>query len=161
MSVWISTWNLEYTVCMYHTQRRKGLLAKQQGCCGQVLPEAVDTRNTVWTCLLVPVCCGKMQWGAVSCSELQPEVATDQNKSCYTYVQVISRVFTLYSTDVITEQHNTLPNTATHCNTANTRQHTATHGNTRQDTATHSNTQQHAATCCNTLQHAATQELHG
>jgi len=48
------------------------------------------------------------------------------------------------------------PHTATHCNTRNTLQHTATHRNTLQHTATHCNTLQRTATHCNTLQHITT-----
>jgi len=73
---------------------------------------------------------------------------------------------------------NTLPHTATHCNTTkrdrpvgqsalgrpwqhstthcNTLQHTATQGNTLQHVATHCNTLQHTTTHCNTLHHTAT-----
>jgi len=49
--------------------------------------------------------------------------------------------------------------TATHCNTLHTLQHTATHCNTIQNTTTRCNVLQHTATRCNTLQHAATQAV--
>jgi len=51
---------------------------------------------------------------------------------------------------------NTLQHTATHCNTRNTLQRTTTHCNALQHTSTHYNTLQHTATHCNALQHTAT-----
>jgi len=59
-------------------------------------------------------------------------------------------VYVLQHTATHCKISNTLPHTATHCNTL---QHTSTHCNTLQHTATHCNTLQHTATHCNTLQH--------
>jgi len=82
--------------------------------------------------------------------------------------------FGLLDGHVHTATHYTLHHTATHCNTRNTLQLTATHRNTLQHTATHYNTielldgdghtatyytLQHTSTHCNarnTLQHTAT-----
>jgi len=58
-------------------------------------------------------------------------------------LNVYIHVFTELTDHMNTHNGLIIKHTATHCNTRNTRQHTATHGSTRQHTATHTHTHTH------------------